>query len=266
VADPYAHLRIHTRPVFYRCEPSWHWQPPPLVDYDIWIVTHGRGSLTVNGVVHPLEPDRVFVLRPGDRPVGRQEPQDRLRVFALHLGLYDPAGRLLDPADAVQPPPGHKVRDPAMLAGLMQGAVLAWRRGGELGQARATLYARLILMQLLAESQAPPGSDADSRIGRLLNAILEEPSRHWRVPDLARDAGLSRAQFTRRFTALAGMPPARFVIHARVSRATTLLRETDLTLAAIAAALGSSDLYYFARQYRHETTRTPGQTRRLARG
>jgi len=121
-------------------------------------------------------------------------------------------------------------------------------------------------MQLLVEARRPTGSDADSRVGRLMSAIQEEPSADWRVPAMAAEAGLSRAQFTRRFTALAGMPPARFVIHARVSRATTLLRESDQTLAAIADDLGYTDVYYFARQYRLETGRTPGQTRREHRG
>lgn len=265
-------LRLTGMPRFYRCEPSWFWEPPqPLLDFDVWIVTAGRGELYLDARRHRLGPQQAFVLRPGERPRGYHDPADRLRVFACHFDLLDPAGHRL-PArltGPLLPPAGHTVRDPAMLNGLMQGAVSTWRADDPLAQARARLYVGQILLQLLAESRRhAAGLDpADSAMARLATAIQEEPGRPWTVGAMAAQMHLSRAQFTRRFAAAAGMPPARFVIHARVSRATTLLRETTMTLAAIADDLGYADVFYFSRQYKAERGHPPSAERaRQGRG
>lgn len=50
-------------------------------------------------------------------------------------------------------------------------------------------------------------ADADPVVGAALRLIHHDPARAWTVDSLAREVGLSRAAFSRRFTALVGEPP-----------------------------------------------------------
>lgn len=79
---------------------------------------------------------------------------------------------------------------------------------------------------------------------------------------MAKKAGLSMPQFNRRFRDLTGTSPARYLIQRRVDRARLLLRETPMGLQEIAGALGYRDIYYFHRQFRAETGRTPSAFRK----
>ncbi|NUS17232.1 MAG: helix-turn-helix domain-containing protein, partial [Streptomyces sp.] len=58
------------------------------------------------------------------------------------------------------------------------------------------------------------------------------------VDALARRAGLSRRTLIRRFHAETGLPPMRWLLHARLDRARELLECTDLTVEAVAARCG----------------------------
>lgn len=78
---------------------------------------------------------------------------------------------------------------------------------------------------------------------------------------MARDAALSRAQFTRRFVAQYGRAPAQFLIQARIDRAHQLLAESGMTVTQTAAALGYTDVPYFSRQYKQRTGRSPSDDR-----
>jgi transcriptional regulator GlxA family with amidase domain len=70
---------------------------------------------------------------------------------------------------------------------------------------------------------------------------------------------LSRAQFTRRFIAHAGMSPARYLIRARIDRARQLLTETNMSVTQVAQTLGYPDIAYFSRQYKRHTGHPPGR-------
>src|SRR4051812_46757537 len=50
----------------------------------------------------------------------------------------------------------------------------------------------------------------DRRLARALDRLTADPARPWTVAELAREAGLSRAAFARRFLAELGVPPLRF--------------------------------------------------------
>ncbi len=52
-----------------------------------------------------------------------------------------------------------------------------------------------------------------------------------------------------------------YVIAARVARAATLLRESDMTIAEIAASTGYREVFFFHRQFRQIAGVTPGAVR-----
>ena len=107
-----------------------------------------------------------------------------------------------------------------------------------------------------AEALTDPG------IARALDRIHAEPQRAWTVASLAREEGLSRAAFARRFAHAVGMPPLAYLTRWRMTIAGRLLRESDLKLAAIAGRVGYSSEFAFAKTFKRDYGMAPGAYRR----
>lgn len=87
----------------------------------------------------------------------------------------------------------------------------------------------------------------------------------WPVRRLARVSGVSAAHFARSFRQAFGVPPHRYLLTRRIERATTLLRDTDLSITEIAFQTGWGSLGTFGRVFRDVTGATPGALRRRVR-
>ena len=86
----------------------------------------------------------------------------------------------------------------------------------------------------------------------------------WPVRRLARVSGVSEAHFARSFKQAFGLPPHRYLLTRRIERATTLLRDTDLSITAIAFQTGWESVGTFGRTFRDITGESPTANR--ARG
>jgi AraC-like DNA-binding protein len=105
---------------------------------------------------------------------------------------------------------------------------------------------------------------ADPAIGPALQAIHASPAEPWTVDTLAREAGLSRAAFARRFSTVLGMPPLAYLTGWRMTTARRLLRETQLPLAAVAERTGYGSEFAFAKAFKRESGIAPGSYRLAA--
>jgi transcriptional regulator GlxA family with amidase domain len=104
----------------------------------------------------------------------------------------------------------------------------------------------------------------DSHVERALAAMKREPSRRWTVAALAREAGLSRAPFARRFERAMGVPPLRYLTELRLRHAATRLVTSDAPLAEIATAIGYATEFSFAKAFKRAFGVAPGIFRRRA--
>jgi len=102
---------------------------------------------------------------------------------------------------------------------------------------------------------------ADPHVGRVLARLHADPGRRWTVAAMARESGLSRAAFARRFTELAGEPPLAYLTRWRMTVAARLLRDTRLPLAAIADQVGYDSEFAFARAFKRRRSTAPGRYR-----
>ena len=87
----------------------------------------------------------------------------------------------------------------------------------------------------------------------------------WPVRRLAEVSGVSAAHFARSFKEAFGLPPHRYLLTRRIEQATTLLRDTELSITDIAFATGWESLGTFGRIFRDITGRSPGAMRLEAR-
>jgi AraC-like DNA-binding protein len=77
------------------------------------------------------------------------------------------------------------------------------------------------------------------------------------VSDLAAEAGLSRAYFSREFKRTFGESPHQYLLTRRLERAAALLRTTDWPIADICFAVGANSLGSFTTSFSRIFGRTP---------
>jgi len=87
----------------------------------------------------------------------------------------------------------------------------------------------------------------------------------WPVRRLASVSLVSEAHFARSFKEAFDVPPHRYLLTRRIERATALLRDSDLSVTAIAFQTGWRSLGTFGRIFRDITGEKPSTIRLLAR-
>ena len=109
-------------------------------------------------------------------------------------------------------------------------------------------------------------SPIDKQVARALRLLQAEPAKAWTVQRLARAVGLSRAAFARRFLAVAGRSPRRFLCELRLGLAASLLESTDDSLAQVALHVGYASEFAFSRAFKRRHGVAPGSFRRQLQG
>lgn len=250
-------IQFNTKPTLYECEPNWTWKMNRFHDYDFWVALSGKGNLTLNGNKTPLSAGAAFVLRPGDRVWGTHDSANPIRAFAFHFSSTMP------PLPSTENLPFRKTfRDLTLLETLTRQA--AWPLVPEPNAVRTAEMACATLLSLFCEPPKTESSDL-SRLEACAHSIRARPSQTTRIPDMARECGMSEGHFSRRFKALFGLSPTQFRLQARLARARHLLEHSDLSLAEISDATGFHDEMHFSRIFHRETGHPPGAYRRTSK-
>jgi AraC family transcriptional regulator of arabinose operon len=250
---PHVFPLLLDRPLIYPCEQAWRWQPVPLPDFDLWVVLGGAGEIELGPETHPLRMGTCFLFQPGDSPVGRQDPAHPLVVFFCHFRLPDGrrASRRLVPGIL-----HAQLREWDLVPQSCDRAARVFDEGPSGREVAAALVVQIIA-QLLHARARPKNAAGHEPLSSLALEIRSQPARSWNVPAMARRCAMSVPHFNRQFRQQLGESPLRYVIRARVARAVTLLRESDLSLAQIAEATGYRDTFFFHRQFRQIAGATP---------
>jgi AraC family transcriptional regulator of arabinose operon len=248
-------VRYTSAPTYWRCEPDWSWRSYPLPDHLLWCVLDGVGDLVLDGRAAKLAAGTCAVFAPGDEPAAMHDRRRRLLVFGVHFTMKDAAAVALAPLRYSCP-----VRDLALLRALAGRCEASHRRGDQLGLRQSRLCLEQIVLLMLEDVTVARSPAVDEPLAQISQQIRRDPSRRWTVGELSAMAALSRAQFTRRFTAHTGLPPVHYVIRTRIDRARQLLTEGAMSVSEVAAVLGYPDAASFSRQYRKATGKPPSET------
>lgn len=140
------------------------------------------------------------------------------------------------------------------------------------GSPHERLACRAVLLELLLElldpiNAAVPDSNAETDLGQRVRNLLEETVAQQRVlpsiQHLLSGLGYSYAHLCRVFHARYGIPPLKFIHALRISRAKSLLRDTELTIDEIAHRVGFDDPNYFRQLFKQFEGAPPSQYRKL---
>ena len=101
------------------------------------------------------------------------------------------------------------------------------------------------------------GTLPSSRLRRVTDYIREHLDQNLTLAQLAAVVYMSPYHFARLFQRSAGMPPHRFVVHARIEQAATLLAAPDPSIARISRLVGFRTPSHFATVFRRIMGVTP---------
>ena len=137
-------------------------------------------------------------------------------------------------------------------------------------------YEAAALLQRLMDGESPPRGSilippgeivvrastdwtaaTDPLVAKALELVAGNLSRPWGVAQLSRELGVPPLRLGRHFKAEVGRTPGAEILRQRLSKARTLLRETDLPLARIAELCGFCHASYLVNLFRRETGLTP---------
>jgi AraC family transcriptional regulator len=130
----------------------------------------------------------------------------------------------------------------------------------------------LLATRLLAEHTGEPtpfepimGGLSPHALRRAIERLSSGSDADVSLEALASDAGLSRFHFCRAFKESAGLSPHAWLRQRRLEQAINMLRDTDASIAAVAAQLGYASQTAFTAAFKKLTGETPSDWRRRMR-
>ncbi len=248
-------------------------QPLQLMPGDIVLLPRGGEHGLAGAVDAPLVPFSSIRISE-DKVFSVGEPPARTRI---HCGHYRQVASCATPLFELLPDVVHVPAAPGTAHGLEVSLQLLAFELGEPRLGRPTVLDRLIdiiLMQILrvwvdlhpqSISISWLRALSDPTVAAALAAIHAEPGRAWTIASLAEAALVSRATLARRFTALVGQPPNRYLTSWRMDLAGRELIRTDRSIESVANEVGYSSEFAFSRAFTRLRGIPPSRFRRLQR-
>ncbi|RCW42694.1 helix-turn-helix domain-containing protein [Paenibacillus prosopidis] len=242
------------------CEPGWRWarREKPMANYDLFYVWSGEGEVEVNGTHYEVGKGSCFLFRPGDYTSATHHPQRPLVLTYIHFAVNESI-------DAV-PNRYRMLNDTVDFEYMLSRYVRLFLVQTYAAQEEAQLILKQLMIHLLREdNQLPVEKKASNQlteaIHEVANFIRQNPSIAHRVEDLAVRAQLSPRYFSMKFKELIGMSVQTYMIRTRIERAQHLLMHAGMNVTEVADALGYRDIFFFSRQFKQYTGRSPSEIR-----
>lgn len=239
-------------------EEGWVWRRDERDYFNLWFALEGEGEFEVGGCVWPFSSGSVFLFPPEARLSGRATGGLRTINFTAHIRCGGASDALSAMAEGGRPVAlRHFIWASHLCRHLSETFYLSPEAGRDLVVAGVGLLLQSVAYE---RGQVPELGGGSAMIGAI-ERIRRNPAAAYTVGEMAAAAGLSSAQFTRRFRSVTGLSPNRFIIEERLGRAEMYLRETEMSVQEIAIRLGYRDVYYFSRQFRRFRGATPSSLR-----
>lgn len=242
------------------CEPGWRWarREKPMANYDLFYVWSGEGEVEVNGTHYEVGKGSCFLFRPGDYTSATHQPQRPLVLTYIHFAVKESID--------VVPNRYRMLNDTVDFEYMLSRYVRLFLVQTYAAQEEAQLILKQLMIHLLREdNQLPVEKKASNQlteaIHEVANFIRQNPSIAHRVEDLAVRAQLSPRYFSMKFKELIGMSVQTYMIRTRIERAQHLLMHAGMNVTEVADALGYRDIFFFSRQFKQYTGRSPSEIR-----
>jgi AraC-like DNA-binding protein len=217
--------------------------------------SRGMGDEPVTGdalAVASIPQQQPFSVR-----MGNEAPVTARLISGFLAYNGSPFNPLLDNLPSVLIADSSRDGDMPWLGGLIG---LAMREATNKGAGSESVLARLTELMFIEVSRQyldrlspkPEGWLAglkDPLVGKALSLMHECPKGEWGLANLAREVGLSRSEFARRFACLVGDPPMQYLAKWRMHVASGLLND-NIKIATVATEVGYRSDSSFSRAFK----------------
>ena len=267
VSLPRGRHRLHTMPTStgyeIREKPNYDWDGRKRGQTPFTVLQHtisGAGNLRYEGRTYRVLPGETLLVTVPDNHRYWLEPGGRWEFFwismngeeamRLHQAILSANGPIL----SLQSETIEHLADCSYR--LIHG-------DGEMpGRASAIAYEAAMALYDDVFGAHPVFGQEYRTMQHVLTHIADNLEKPLRIEDLARVSGLSRAHFSRVFSATEGMPPAEFVLRKRLQRAAKLLAQgANLSVKEISLMSGFEEPNYFAKVFRRYFGASPTEFR-----
>ncbi|WP_028546974.1 helix-turn-helix domain-containing protein [Paenibacillus taiwanensis] len=242
------------------CEPNWKWQKreKPMANYDLFYVWSGEGEVVLNDVPYQVSKGSCFMFRAGDHTSATHNPQKPLTLTYIHFDVEEPV--------ALVPVAYRELTETVDFEHLLARFVRLYMTKPYGYDIEIQLVLKQMMIYLLRTDQEEPSERNTSHqlavsIHEIANFIRQNPSMSHRIEDLSARAHLSPRYFSVKFKELIGMSVQSYIIRSRIERAEHLLHHAGMNVTEVADALGYRDIFFFSRQFKQYTGRSPSEIR-----
>lgn len=258
-ADPSSYVLL---PAFAKiaCEPGWKWQKreKAMKNYDLFYVWSGEGEVVLGERAYAVGKGSCFLFRPGDHPTATHNPQKPLTLTYIHFNVSEPVTEI--------PEPYRVLDDPIDFEFMLARYVRLFLVRTFAAEVEARLILKQLMIHLLRHDRAEPverkaSNQLTESIHEVANFIRQHPGTAHRVDELAARAGLSPRYFSIKFKEMIGESVQTYMIRCRIERAQHLLTHAGMNVTEVADALGYRDIFFFSRQFKQYTGKSPSEIR-----
>ncbi|MEZ2128611.1 AraC family transcriptional regulator [Sinorhizobium sp. CB9] len=259
-----------------------HWKHEPL--HDVVEPMSDHVIMAYNGIVQRMERRSGRSVSPGTFrrgvvviiPAGSSSRWDIPKPVDV-VQLYLPPAMLKRVADEAETATQTNLLDRTahpdpVTSRLLLGAVDVLDGNGPLDalfrqQLTELLATRLLVAHVGSPTSLNPvvGGLSPTVLRRAIERLRSDSDADVSLAALASDAGLSRFHFCRSFKESTGLSPHAWLRQYRLDQAMTMLRDPDMSVASVAAALGYASQTAFAAAFRQLTGESPTQWRQRSR-
>lgn len=223
-------------------------------------IVKGTGAVTLDGITETASAGDVYILPPGSRHAYHSDGEDPWTKIFLNAW-----GPLIPPLLEAYGLNGHSVihRCPAEKP-LRELFDLTASTPAPAVHTQSALKFHEILTIAAASLAGRPGSDNEAdKLKALLDGQLE---RNFSTRELAAHIYRSEDYVIKLFKRRFGQTPHAYSLNRKICMAQTLLTQSRLPIAAVAARLGYDDAQYFSHVFRRLTGVSPSAYRKGASG
>lgn len=232
-------------------------------DHVFILCLDGAGFVRLGGKRRPMEAGDAVLLPPGERHAYGADAKAPWTILWFHFtgkGANDFRRALLDGEEGIV----FQIGRPEVLVEAFEETfrhVLGAYTDADLF-ALGTSFARFLgLARIQRQSRNGRRREAEERILKVIRHVRENLASPIDVEAMARVAGWAPSHFAAVFRRQTKATPLAFLNRLRVQKACRLLKETDETIAEIAAQVGLVDPFYFSRLFRQLVGMPPSHYR-----
>ncbi len=248
-----------------KCEPGYQWGPGVRNHYCIHHIISGNGYYEVNGEQYMLRAGDTFILYPNIE-VKYYADMENPWEYAWVGFMGADADSLIRATDFSREKP--LIRKGALPKRLIQKQLenIYELKGNDYESAVAmtgALYTLMAVFMHYAEQKETVRDSHTVYVEKACAYINTHYSYPITVEDVAAYAGISRSHLFRSFQMCGQHSPKEYLTEFRIKKARHLLRETSLSISAIAYSVGFENNLYFSKVFKGRMCMSPSEYRKM---